>query len=390
MDTLEQQHNVSEKQTFGEQQLRAWLAILHAPGVGPKRYHELLQQFDSPEEILGLFSSPLGKSHGLPEETVRYLRNPDWHAVDADMAWLEQSHNNGAITLHDERYPERLKQISVPPPVLFYHGDPELLKFPQIAVVGSRNPSHSGRETAYEFAKHLASSGLIINSGLALGVDAAAHKGALTGSGLTIAVVANGLDRVYPARHHELAHHIAEQGLIITEFVPGTPPLAKHFPTRNRIISGLSLGTLVVEAALKSGSLITARLAIEQGREVFAIPGSIHNPLSKGCHSLIRQGAKLVEKASDILEELGPGISAFLASQTVPEDNKPESNQSVTKPDLNQEQQQLLQHMGYEAVTIDALVDRSQLTVDAVSAMLMELELRGCVTCYSGLYSRAR
>ncbi|MDH5326938.1 MAG: DNA-processing protein DprA [Gammaproteobacteria bacterium] len=367
-------------------QLRNWLALHHAPGVGAVTYRELLQNFGDPNNLLELFSSPLSKSYGLPPDICQYLRRPDWDAVDADMQWLEQD-GNGALILHDPLYPEQLKQISDPPPVLFYHGDPQLLKYPQIAIVGSRNPSHYGAETAYDFGKYLASTGLIVTSGLAVGVDAAAHKGALAGSGLTVAVAGTGLDRVYPARNRELAHKIAEQGVLISEFSPGTPPMAGNFPRRNRIISGLSLGTLVVEAALKSGSLITAKVATEQGREVFAIPGSIHNPLSKGCHSLIRQGAKLVETGADILEELGPAISAKIP-QAIPE--KKNSQNQLDILELNQDQQQLLNNMGFEPVTVDALVDRSQLTVETVSAMLMELELRGCVTCYSGLYTRAR
>lgn len=368
------------------QQLRAWLAILHAPKVGPIKYGALLEQFGDPEAILEQFCTPLGKSYGLPDPVVHYLRNPDWNSVDQDIRWLEQP-NNGAITLHDSAYPRQLKEIADPPPLLFYHGDPQLLHYPQLAIVGSRNPSHYGTDTAFEFAKHLSSGGLSITSGLALGVDAAAHKGALAGSGLTVAVAGTGLDRVYPSKHHELAHTIAEQGVLISEFAPGTPPLAQHFPRRNRIISGLSLGTLVVEAAVKSGSLITAKMAIEQGREVFAIPGSIHNPLSKGCHSLIRQGAKLVETARDIFEELGPGLNLNLVNAEIHNNLK---NQSNMPPNLSETQYSLLTHIGFDSVTIDTLVERSQLTVDAVSAMLMELELRGCVTCYSGLYSRVR
>ena len=199
------------------------------------------------------------------------------------------------MTLHDARYPELLKQIADPPSILFVQGDVSLLAKWQIALVGSRNPSASGRDTAYEFSRYLAQDGITINSGLAMGIDAASHQGALAAGGKTIAVIGTGLDRVYPAKHRELAHEIASTGAIVSEFALGTSPRAENFPRRNRIISGLSLGTVVVEAAVKSGSLITARMAMEQGREVFAIPGSIHNPLARGCHQLIRQGAKLVE-----------------------------------------------------------------------------------------------
>jgi DNA processing protein len=207
--------------------------------------------------------------------------------------------------VNDGRYPPLLREIPQAPPVLFVHGDPDCLRVPQLAMVGTRNPTPSGRETARQFAAHLAGAGMIITSGLALGIDAAAHQGALAGGGRTIAVMGTSLDRVYPAKHRDLARAIAERGALVSELPTGTPALAENFPRRNRLISGLALGVLVVEAALQSGSLITARLALDQGREVFAIPGSIHNPLAKGCHALIRQGAKLVETANDIVEELG-------------------------------------------------------------------------------------
>ena len=210
------------------------------------------------------------------------------------MEWLSQPGNH-VVHFQDAAYPALLKQIADPPPLLFVRGDRDYLAQPQLAIVGSRNPTHTGRALAREFAAHLASFGLTITSGLASGIDGAAHQGAIEAGGTTLAVTGTGLDRVYPARHRDLAHRVAENGALVTEFPPGTAPLAANFPRRNRLISGLSLGTLVVEAALRSGSLITARSALEQGREVFAIPGSIHNPLARGCHALIRDGAKLVE-----------------------------------------------------------------------------------------------
>ncbi len=231
--------------------------------------------------------------------------------------------NRHLITLHDARYPTLLREIDDAPPMLFIQGDPTILNLPQIAIVGSRNPSASGRQTATDFAHFLASAGLAITSGLADGIDGAAHQGALETKNSTLAVTGTGLDRVYPAKHRELAHRIAEQGALISELPPGTPPIPANFPRRNRIISGLSLGTLVVEAAQKSGSLITARLATEQGREVFAIPGSIHNPLARGCHALIRQGAKLVETAGDILEELAPLLgTAYQPNTPIPKPDR--------------------------------------------------------------------
>ena len=264
--------------------------------------------------------------------------------------------------------------------MLFARGDVALLQNPQLAIVGSRNPSVVGRETAQEFARTLAASGMTITSGLALGIDAASHQGALDGGGQTVAVFGTGLDRVYPAKNRALAHAIVEAGgVLLSEYPPGTEPLPGNFPRRNRIISGLSLGTLVVEAALRSGSLITARYAVEQGREVFAIPGSIHNPLARGCHQLIRQGAKLVEGARDILEELAPQLNAILA--------EPEPPEPSTGPDG--EHRMLLACMGDGTSSVDQLVERSGLTADAVSSMLLLLELQGYVVSTAGGYALA-
>ncbi|MEO5574291.1 MAG: DNA-processing protein DprA, partial [Gammaproteobacteria bacterium] len=268
----------------------------------------------------------------------------------------------------------------------FVVGNAAVLSTPQLAIVGSRNPTPAGSETAHDFARHLCASGLTITSGLASGIDAASHRGALDGGGLTIAVAGTGLDRVYPARHHDLAHQIAGHGALVSEFVLGTPPLSDHFPRRNRIISGLSLGTLVVEAAQRSGSLITARMAADQGREVFAIPGSIHNPLARGCHFLIRQGAKLVETANDIMEELGPLARSLKAVS-------PQSalrNDCITaNVQLSVETEKLVACLGFESTTIDRLVERSGLTAEAVSSILLMLELQGCVTStIGGLYTQ--
>jgi DNA processing protein len=363
-----------------ESPLNYWLALLHCPGIGAKRFAELLQHYGDPASVFNYGVKELGVS-GLPKESVAWLRNPDWSIIEPDLTWLAASERHHIITLADPAYPPLLLETDNPPPLLFVNGDPSILKAPQLGVVGSRNPSSGGQENARNFAKSLAQAGLAITSGLALGIDAAAHEGALAGGGATIAVTGTGLDRVYPARHRELAHRIAASGALISEFPIGTPPLADHFPRRNRIISGLSLGTLVVEAAPRSGSLITARLAAEQGREVFAIPGSIHNPMARGCHALIRQGAKLIETVEDILEELGP-LAAL--------------NHSLSHDDcgddgiaLDANQLKILENMGHDPVSVDALVERASLTTEEVSAILLVLELQGVVSSAAGgLYTR--
>ncbi|WP_455209971.1 DNA-processing protein DprA, partial [Kaarinaea lacus] len=392
--------NINSQNDSLNGELKYWLALLHAPGVGCSTFSSLLDQFTTPQEV---FAAAQGNflRNMVGDKTLSYLRNPDWSLVENDLRWLSQD-NNGVLTLYDPTYPKLLQEIHDPPPLLFFRGEPQLLNHPQLAIVGSRNPSRNGYDTALEFAKHLSESGFVITSGLALGIDTAAHQGALAGRKLTVAVAGTGLDRVYPARNRELAHQIADHGVLISEFAPGTPPLAANFPRRNRIISGLSVGTLVVEAARQSGSLITARTAMEQSREVFAIPGSIHNPLARGCHALIRQGAKLVETASDIMEELSPLMRLMYSHQPSesPEQrptpatalggngNYPH-NQELNELLPTAEHQQLYAQLGYEPTSIDILVERSQLTTEAVSAMLVELELKGCVTSNSGLYTRA-
>ncbi|HET7175456.1 MAG TPA: DNA-processing protein DprA [Gammaproteobacteria bacterium] len=328
-------------------------------------------------------ANPLPASLELHPETRSYLRAPDLAAAEQDLTWLGRS---GArlVTLADALYPPLLKQISDPPAALFVRGDAGLLSQPQLAMVGSRNPSVEGRRNAEEFAAYLARCGLVITSGMALGIDAASHKGALKG-GHTVAVWGTGLDKAYPPRNRELAEEIAAKGLIVTEFPPGTPPLPAHFPRRNRLISGLSVGTLVVEAARQSGSLITARLASEQGREVFAIPGSIHNPMARGCHRLLREGAKLVESAADILEELAPLLQLELPAA-------PTEAAAAAGPDAvpeDPEYRLLLNSLDFAPTSVDSLVERTGLTPDVVSSMLLMLELQGHVeTSPGGRYSR--
>ena len=341
--------------------------------MGPVTISRLLTQFASPYAV---FLEP-NKAQGVSDRTRSALQNPNWDLAEQDLAWFLQE-NRHIITLNDPRYPELLKQISDPPSLLFAQGDITLLSRWQVAIVGSRNPSASGRDTAYEFARYLAQGGIVINSGLAMGVDAAAHQGALAAQGKTIAVIGTGLDRIYPAKNKALAHDIVEAGLIVSEFALGTSPRAENFPRRNRIISGLSLGVLVVEAAVRSGSLITARMAMEQGREVFAIPGSIHNPLARGCHRLIRDGAKLVETAADIIEELGAlsGVSA--------DSEEPINENNEMQFEADDDYHLLFEHLGYDPIEIDRLTAKSGLTAEAVSSMLLLLELEGQVESLPG------
>ncbi|MFV2056875.1 MAG: DNA-processing protein DprA, partial [Thiohalomonadales bacterium] len=330
----------------------AWLLLIRTPGLGPRRLQKLLAAFAGPAEILGSNHRQLASIVSLPQKTLHALANPNRDALVEDQEWLSQQENH-LISVLSPLYPPQLKQIADPPAVLFCRGNPALLAQPQLAMVGSRNPDHYGLESAFDFAKHLNNNGLIITSGLALGIDGASHKGAIAATGETIAVAATGLDRVYPARHKELAHSIAECGVLVSEQPLGTAPIANQFPRRNRIISGLSLGTFVIQAALQSGSLITARLALEHDREVFALPGSIHNPLSKGCHQLIRDGAKLVETTQDILVELAPQLHSYLNINNRFTNTKNNGIIGAATPvvgdrSLNDQQSQLLQIIGFE------------------------------------------
>lgn len=347
------------------------------PGVGCRTFLKLLATH-TPEQLFAE-SYPALAALGLKPSSIDAIRQPDWALVDQDLAWLEQP-NNCAITLHDAHYPQQLQAIADPPPLLFVRGRPDILALPQIAMVGSRNPSQQGKQTAFEFAKALSQSGFVITSGLALGIDAASHEGALHVHGYTIAVAGTGLDRVYPARHKDLATQIVNTGAMVSEFPPGTSALANHFPRRNRIISGLCQGLLVVEAAKQSGSLITARQALEQNREVFAIPGSIHNPLARGCNALIREGAKLVETTQDILEELRQYIQHDIK-------NLPVAAQSM----LDLEQQTLLNLVMFSPTSIDNLVESAGLSVEVISSMLLILELQGYVEAIAGgFYTRIK
>lgn len=344
-----------------------WVGLSLIEGLGAQSYRALLSHFGSPEHIYAASRSELRKV--VPDNVAEHIsKGPNAESVAPALAWLERA-GNYLITLADAHYPRALLEIPDPPPLLYCKGRLELLNTPAMAIVGSRNSTPQGEKTAEAFAKALSDSGYCIVSGMALGIDGAAHRGALQGQGSTIAAVGTGLDIVYPAKHRQLAHDIAERGLLISEFPLGTPSMAQNFPRRNRIISGLARGCLVVEANLQSGSLITARLAAEQGREVFAIPGSIHSPVAKGCHQLIKQGAKLVDSIHDILEELGelPALETGTAQTADPETENP-----------------LLVCMGYDAVTMDGLIERSGLTSESLSSMLLVLELEGKVASLPG------
>jgi DNA processing protein len=295
--------------------------------------------------------------------------------------WLQQADHH-LVSRGDAAYPELLAGIPGPPERLYVIGDPEYLHLPALAIVGSRNPTAGGKQNAFEFARHLGATGFCIVSGLAQGIDAAAHRGALAAGAPTVALLGHGIDRVYPASNHELAREIARHGALVSEFPLGTPPQRALFPQRNRLISGISLGTLVVEAARRSGSLITARLAADQGREVFAIPGSIHNPLSRGCHQLIRQGAKLVEAADDIVAELAPLAGALLQTADGSETAGERAGEEAGSEDGDYAR--LLDVLGHDPVGTDEIVRRSGLTIDQVSSMLLILELEGKIEKLSG------
>lgn len=365
---------------LSRQALAKWLTLRRLPGVGGRTQRKLLEHFGSVENIFSADGGQLEKLlAGKSDAIASVLDGPQVQPLQREFDWLDQPRHH-LLVWSDSDYPPLLREIPDPPLLLYVIGHREALALPQIAIVGSRNPSPAGRENAQAFARSLAGAGLTITSGLALGVDGAAHRGALAVGGRTIAITGTGLDRVYPARHRDLAHEIAERGALLSEFPLGTPPLPENFPIRNRLISGLSLGTLVVEAALQSGSLITARLAAEQGREVFAIPGSIHAPQARGCHALIRQGAKLVETAQDVIEELGPlaNVTRYLVSE----------NDSTTTS-LNTTMTTLLQQIGHDPVSIDALIERSGLTAEIVSSMLLQMELNGLVAnCPGGKVQR--
>jgi len=352
-------------------EIALWIALNQIQGLGNIGICQLLARFGSPEDI---FSASINQLHEVVDKEISQKINKgvDIEVIKPTLDWLKKDKAH-FVTLADTAYPQRLLEISNPPAILYAIGDLHWLNHPSVAMVGSRSATPQGEKNAEDFAQSLCDQNLCVISGMALGIDGAAHRGALKSNGATIAVVGTGLDIVYPARHRDLAHKIAERGLIISEFPLGTPSKAQNFPRRNRIISGLSLGCLVVEANIDSGSLITARLAAEQGREVFAIPGSIHSPVSKGCHQLIKQGAKLVENTTDILEEL-----RNLLSEHSPIGPLAHSGQTAAEPN------KLLDSMGFDAINFESLLAISGLTTETLSAMLMMLELEGKITIIKG------
>lgn len=352
-------------------ELAQWLALNQIPGLGNASICQLLTKFGSPD---GIFGASISQLREIVDDEFAQKINKGVHiaTIQPTLDWLKKD-NAHVITLADETYPQKLLEISNPPAILYAIGNLKWLNHPTIAMVGSRSATPQGEKNAEDFAQSLCDQGLCVVSGMALGIDGAAHRGALKSNGATIAVVGTGLDIVYPARHRDLAHKIAERGLILSEFPLGTPSKAQNFPRRNRLISGLSLGCLVVEANMDSGSLITARLAAEQGREVFAIPGSIHSPVSKGCHQLIKQGAKLVESTTDILEEI-----KFNPQSISPFGSLAQTGQTGSEANT------VLASMGFDAVNFDTLLSLSGLTSEALSSMLMLLELEGKVTTLAG------
>lgn len=359
----------------------AWLIALRTPGLGNLRIAQLHERFGSLRAALDASRGAL-RAAGLPEAVCAELARSGRDLIRADLDWLDGAADRHVLTQADPDYPPLLRRLDDAPPLLFVEGDLNALWRAQIAMVGSRNASRQGLGTAADFARHFARLGIVVTSGLAEGIDGAAHAACLDAGGATIAVCGTGLDRVYPERHRELARRIAAQGALVSDFPIGTPPLPEHFPRRNRIIAGLALGTLVVEASLKSGSLITARLAAECGRDVFAIPGSIHEPRARGCHHLIRNGAALVTDAADIIEalqpighELGDALRARLATQTA-------KAPVPVAPDLGN--QRLLEAIGFAPTDFDSLVTATGLTAGAISSMLTALELDGHVADLGG------
>lgn len=352
----------------GNSELAAWLRLTLTPGIGGETQRQLLSAFGLPGRIYDAGRTAL--SGIVPDRLAECLLDHDSRAeIDAALAWSSEP-GHCILTLADAAYPQRLLETADPPTVLYVKGRAELLNLPALAIVGSRNATPQGKANAEAFAMALAEAGLTIVSGLALGIDAAAHRGGLRSKSSTVAVIGTGIDRIYPARNEALAHEIVEQGAIVSEFPLGTPALKENFPRRNRLIAGLARGCLVVEAAERSGSLITARLAGELGREVFAIPGSIHSPMSKGCHRLIKQGAKLVDDVRDILDELR-------LEQTL------QRSAGDAKP-RDAEIERLLSMIGHDPFSMDDLTARSGLTAERLYAILLQMELDGIIASLPG------
>ncbi len=357
--------------------LEQYLALSKISGLGFQKLQVLMQHGISVDTLFSLSTMDL-QALKLTTSLIQQIQQFSWQQIEPDLQWLQQQSNRHIITFSSVTYPALLKEIASPPLLLYIIGDDECLTTTQLAIVGSRKASPIGLENAYHFAQTFAAAGIVITSGMALGIDAASHRGALSVNGKTIAVLGAGFNHIYPKQHKRLAQEIIDTGALVSEFSPDMPPLAENFPRRNRIISGLSVGTLIVEANQRSGSLITARLAAEQGREVFALPGSIHNPLAKGCHELIKQGAKLVETSQDILEEVESLVNFNVLSKKQPTCAK--------NIDLDEESGTLLSCVDTNITTIDQIVRRSALHIEVVAAKLTQMELQGLVKSVAGGY----
>ncbi|GAB3533527.1 DNA-processing protein DprA [Photobacterium alginatilyticum] len=359
--------------------LESWLTLAAVPYLGGNRISQLLQHA-TPQQLCRMSAEQL-QAIGFKPKQVSSLLRPQYQRIERCLEWAECDRHT-ILTLDSPGYPPLLREIASAPPLLFVRGEPHWLHEPQIAVIGSRSASIDGRESAYEFAASLVAANYVVTSGLALGIDGLAHYGALKNGGATVAVLGSGLEQIYPARHRELAGKIIEQGALVSEFWPDEKPRPQNFPRRNRVISGLSVGVLVIEAAERSGSLITARYALEQGREVFALPGSIHSPGSRGCNALIKSGAKLVESPVDIFEEVGSLTECVKNNQLDSSLPQPENEELPFSS--------VLANVGNEATPVDVVAERCKQPVHEVMMQLLELELQGVVTTVPGGYIRTR
>ena len=368
---------------MADDNLTPWLTLVHSKGLGPSLLRKLLEGLGSIDAILGSSDSKLRQA-GLPDKVIKAMRNVDNDDIKTDLDWLNDADDRSIITRESELYPSMLREIADPPLVLYARGDTDVLNTPQLAIVGSRKPGHSAENHAFDIARQLAGYGITVTSGLALGIDGCAHRGALAGGGYTVAVTATGLDRVYPAKHQQLAREIAAGSVIVSEFPIGTNPNAGHFPRRNRIISGLCYGTLVVEATLKSGTLTTAAHATSQAREVFAIPGNIDNPNSRGCHALLKKGATLVESVADILEPLAPMLASRIPAEPLP-GPQPHPPNIPEKPARRESSAtKLLEALGHDQMSLDELIERTGLDTTTVTNLTLDLELEGTIEKVAG------
>lgn len=353
-----------------------YLALTTLKGINSQQFAIIIEKLSQTDDLFKLTNTQKIEL-GLPQKLINEIKKVDWQQVEKILHWEQASTDNHLLKLTDHHYPKILKEISDPPTLLFAKGNLSALDYSGIAIVGSRQASNYGLNNAFNFSKELTQKGFTIISGLAQGVDTKAHQGALDSTGYTIAVMGTGIDKVYPYRNRALAKAIENTGLLLSEFPLGSKPMPYHFPRRNRIISGLSLGIIIVEASLKSGSLITARLGLEQGREIFALPNVVHSPLSKGCNFLIKQGAKLIESTDDILEELSAPI---LLKESTPE-------KIITKR-LEISSQNLVQFVGYEITSAHNIMKSSGLSAKAVNCQLIDLELKGQIKSVPGGYMR--